>query len=91
MVYTHNMPTRHCQRTSRIACNHRHLVNSGFPLLPGAYPQQRFIDAKVHNVDTGETQVVHFDRCYCSQYWRFDTATNTLVLRIIDLLEWFIN
>ena len=87
MVYAHNMPTRHRRRTSRIACDHRHLVNPGFALLPGAYTQRRFINAKVHNVDTGETQVVHFDCRHRSQDWRFDTATNTLVPRIIDLSE----
>ena len=87
MVSAHNMPTRHCQHTSLIACGHSHIVNPDFSLLPRASPQRQFIYVEVYNIDTGETQVAHFDHCYCSQDWCFDTPNNILVPRIIDLLD----
>ena len=81
------MPTRCRRHTSLPARDQRHRANPGARLLPGESPRRRCINAKVHDVDTSESQVVHFDYRHRSQDWRFVEETNTFVPRIIDLTE----
>ena len=84
---TQKMPTRHHRRISLAARDQRRRANPGACLLPGESPQHRYINAKVHDVDTGESQAIYFDYRHCSQDCRFVEETNTFFQRIIDLTE----